>query len=129
MALLIEPTVDVAASVTDAVVAAYATRRESVQTMPVSELVSDFVSADLSSLTAVVSASQRVAEVVVDEGIELERLAAAAWALAGRGWDLIVLVPTSQIGDAHTSLRAAPCLIQPWWSDADGVWFGAFETP
>ncbi|NND04730.1 MAG: hypothetical protein HKN91_18315 [Acidimicrobiia bacterium] len=129
MALLIESTVDVAASVTDAVIAAYTARREKVQTMPVSEMVSGQVSADLSTLTAVVCAEQRVAEIVVDEGLDLERLAAAAWALAGRGWDLTVLVPTSQIGDAHTSLRAAPCLIQPWWSDADGIWFGAFETP
>jgi len=129
MALLIEPTVDVAAGVTDAVVAAYTARREKVRTMPVSELVSGFVSSDLSTLTAVVAAEQRVAEIVAEDSHNLERLAAAAWALAGRGWDLIVLVPTSRIGDAHASLRSAPCLIQPWWSDADGVWFGALETP
>ncbi len=129
MALLIEPTVDVAAGVTDAVVAAYTARREKVHTMPVSELVAGIVNADLSALTAVVVPEQRVAEIVADDALNLERLAAAAWALAGRGWDLIVLVPTSRIGDAHTSLRSAPCVIQPWWGDADGVWFGAFETP
>mgnify|MGYP001815120003 FL=1 len=129
MALLIESTVDVAASVTDAVVAAYSARREKVQTMPVSDLVSGSVSADLSALTAVVAAEPRVAEIVADAGSDLERLAAAAWALSGRGWDLIVLVPASRIGDAHSSLRSSPCLIQPWWSDADGIWFGALETP
>ena len=129
MALLIESTVDVAASVTDAVVAAYTARREKVHTMAVSELVSGIVSADFSALTAVVAPEQRVTEVVADDALNLERLAAAAWALAGRGWDLVVLVPTSRIGDAHASLRSAPCVIQPWWSDADGVWFGSFETP
>lgn len=129
MALLIESTVTVAANVTEAVVAAYAARGDRVRTMPVSELVSGVVSADLSKLTAVVAAEQRVAEIVADDALDLERLAATAWALAGRGWDLFVLVPTSRIGDAHASLRTAPCKIQPWWSDADGVWFGAPETP
>ena len=129
MALLIETTVDVAAAVTDAVVAAYTARRDTVRVMPVSDLVAGTVAADLSAVSAVVSADQRVAEIVVDDSVDLEQLAASAWALAGRGWDIVVLVPCDRIGDAHSSLRAAPCLLQPWWSDSDGIWFGAMETP
>ena len=129
MALLIESTVDEAAAVTDAVVAAYSARQERVRTMSVADLVSGVVSADLSSISAVVAAEQRLAEIIVAEDTNLEQLAAASWALSGRGWDIIVLVPCGRIGDAHSSLRATPCQIQPWWSDADGIWFGALETP
>lgn len=129
MALLIETTVDTTASVTDAVVAAYSARRERVQTMALSDLVEGAVAADLSGMSAIVAAEIRVAEVVADHAFDLERLPSAAWALAGRGWDMIVLVPCDRVGDAHTALRSAPCKLQPWWLDADGVWFGALETP
>lgn len=129
MALLIETTVDTRASVTDAVIAAYSARRERVQTMALGDLVEGAVAADLSGVSALVAADMRVAEVIADHGVDLERLPSAAWALASRGWDMIVLVPCDRIGDAHTSLRSAPCSLQPWWFDADGVWFGALETP
>jgi len=129
MALLIEETIDVAAHVSSGVVDAYLARSERVQTMALSELVADSVATDLSDLTAVVIGDIRTVEVVVDNHFDLERLAAAAWVLAGRGWDVMVLVPCNRIGDAHASLRAAPCLLQPWWFDEDGVWFGNPETP
>lgn len=129
MALLIETPVDAATAVTDAVIAAYKARRERVQTMRVSDLVAGAVSSDLSGVTAVVAAELRAAEIVADADLDLERLAAATWALAGRGWEVVVLVPCSRVGDAHNSLRAAPCVLQPWWTDGDGIWFGAFETP
>lgn len=129
MALLIETTVDTTATVTDAVIAAYSARRERVQTMALSDLVEGSVAADLSGVSAIVAAEMRVAEIVADHSVDLERLPAAAWALASRGWDMTVLVPCDRIGDAHTSLRSAPCSLQPWWFDADGVWFGALETP
>ena len=129
MALLIETPVDAATAVTDAVIAAYRARRERVQTMRVSDLVAGAVSSDLSEVTAVVAAELRSAEIIADAHLDLERLAAATWALAGRGWEVVVLVPCNRVGDAHNSLRAAPCVLQPWWMDGDGIWFGAFETP
>lgn len=129
MALLIESTTTMATNVADAVVATYAARRDKVQLMSVAELVAGSVSSDLSGITAIVAAEHRVAEIVAADGLDLERLAAASWALAGRGWDVTVLVPCDRIGDAHASLRSAPCRLQPWWQDSEGVWFGAFETP
>lgn len=129
MALLIEPTVDDTTPVSEAVVAAYSTRREQVRLMQVGELVDGAVSSDFSGISAVVAAEARVVEVVAGDEFDLETLAAATWALAARGWDVIVLVSCGRIGDAHMSLRSTPCVIQPWWLDEDGVWFGALETP
>jgi len=129
MALLIEQTPDIAAHVTAAVVDTYTARRERVQEIPVSELVAGSVAADLSTVTAVVAGDMRVVEIVAEDYDDLERLAPAAWTLAGRGWDVIVLIPCHRVGDAHASLRAAPCQLQPWWFDERGVWFGALETP
>lgn len=129
MALLIEQTPDVAADVTAAVVDTYTARRERVQEIPLADLVAGSVSADLSTVTTVVAGDLRVVEIVAEDYDDLERLAPATWTLAGRGWDVIVLVPCNLVGDAHASLRAAPCLLQPWWFDEHGVWFGALETP
>lgn len=129
MALLIESTTSVATAVADAVVATYEARRDKVKLMSLAELVAGSVAADLSGVAAIVAAEHRVAEIVAADGLDLERLAAAAWTLDGRGWDVTVLVPCDRIGDAHASLRAAPCRLQPWWQDEAGVWFGAFETP
>jgi hypothetical protein len=129
MALLIEQTPDVAAEVTAAVVATYTARGERVQEIPLADLVAGVVSADLSTITAVVAGDMRVVEIVADGYDDLERLAPTAWTLAGRGWDTVVLVPCDRVGDAHASLRAAPCRLQPWWVDEHGVWFGALETP
>lgn len=129
MALLIEETVDTAALITRDVVAAYTVRRERVTTSALGDLVAGSVAADLSGITAVVVAEPRVVEIITDDHLDLELLASATWILAGRGWDVVVLVPCHRIGDAHASLRAAPCHIQPWWFDEDGTWFGALETP
>ncbi len=129
MALLIQRTPDVTGDVTAAVVDSYAARRERVQRIPLADLVAGSVGADLSSITAVVAGDTRVVEIVAEDFDNLERLAPATWTLAGRGWDVVVLVPCNRVGDAHASLRAAPCLLQPWWLDDHGVWFGALETP
>lgn len=129
MALLIEETVDVAEHVTAGVVDAYTSRRERVQQVPLSELVDNAVAAEVAAVTAVVAGDMRVVEIIADDEFDLEMLAAATWTLAGRGWDVTVLVPCNRLGDAHTSLRAAPCRLQGWWFDENGVWFGAHETP
>ena len=129
MALLIEQTPDIAADVTAAVVEIYTSRRERIQEIPLADLVAGSVSADLSTITAVVAGDMRVVEIIAEDYDDLERLAPATWTLAGRGWDAIVLVPCNRVGDAHAALRAAPCQLQPWWADEHGVWFGALETP
>jgi len=129
MALLIEESIDVATQVAAGVVDSYKVRGERVQAISLADMLAGAVAADLSDLTAIVAADARVVEVVADDHLDLERLAAASWVLTGRGWDVTVLVPCNRIGDAHASLRAAPCTLQPWWIDADGVWFGGRETP
>ena len=129
MALLIEETVDAAAHVIAGVVDAYSARRERVQSMPLTELLSGDISPDLAAVTTVVAGDLRTVEVITDDQLDLERLAAATWLLSGRGWDVTVVVPCNRIGDAHASLRAAPCRLQPWWFDEHGVWFGAPEIP
>ena len=129
MALLIDQTREVVADVTTAVVDTYTARRERVQEIPLADLISGSVAADLSAVTAVVAGDMRAVEIVADDYDDLERLTSAIWVLAGRGWDVIVLVPCNRVGDAHAALRAAPCQLQPWWVDEHGVWFGAFETP
>jgi len=129
MALLLEETTDSAVEVSARVVEAYSLRRERVQQMRLADLVAGSVSADLSGVPAIVVADARIVELVVGNSADLEALAPATWILSGRGWDVVVLVPCNRIGDAHSSLRAAPCQLQPWWLDADGVWFGACEIP
>lgn len=129
MALLIDQTPELAASVAAAVVDTYTARRERVQEISLADLVSGSVTADLSTITAVVAGDMRAVEIVAGDYDDLERLAPATWVLAGRGWDVTVLVACNRVGDAHAALRAAPCRLQPWWSDEHGVWFGALETP
>ncbi|MCP3975875.1 MAG: hypothetical protein GY720_15450 [bacterium] len=129
MALLIEETLDVAAHVTAGVVDAYTARRERVQQMSLGELVDGALPDGAAGVAAVVAGDMRIVEIVADDEYDLEQLASATWALAGRGWDVTVLVPCNRLGDAHSSLRAAPCQLQGWWFDENGVWFGAHETP
>ncbi len=129
MALLIDSRREPKAAVIEAAVASYAARGDRVRVMPLSDLVADSVSADLSTVSAIIAAEQRAVEIVADDGLELERLAPATWAMAGRGWDVVVLVPSERIGDAHASLRSVPCHLQPWWIDPAGLWFGALEIP
>jgi len=129
MALLIEPSVDVAAQVTAEVISSYGARRERVQQMSLADLVAGAVTVNLSAVTSVVAGDMRRVEIITDDHHDLEQLASATWVLAGRGWDVTVLIPCNRVGDAHTSLRSAPCQLQPWWFDEHGVWFGAPETP
>ena len=68
MALMIEQTPGTAADVAAAVVDTYAARREQVQEIPLSDLVAGSVSADLSTITAVVAAASPWARSDVGEG-------------------------------------------------------------
>ena len=53
----------------------------------------------------------------------------AAIELAAAGWDVVVLVPSAEVGEAHRLLRGAPCGLQTWWFEDDAVQFGARRTP
>ena len=129
MALLIEHKADTVTDVAAAAAAVYEARRDRVTTTTLSELVTDMLPAGVADSCAVVAAEQRIVEIVPDEQFELERLAPVAWLLAGRGWDVVVLLPCRRLGEGHTALRSAPTTLQPWWVDSTGTRFGAPEVP
>jgi hypothetical protein len=84
---------------------------------------------NLGSIRTVTVAGDRVIEIVLDADMEAAALTLGIWRLAGRGWDVRVLVALDRIGRAHPELRGVPCRLQPYWFSADGVDFGGFEIP
>ena len=111
--------------VTAATLDVYAKRRDLATEMPLAEILS--VPSDLGALRAVVGASDRTVEIVLDAEVEAAAVAPSAWALAAKGFQPIVLVALDRIGEAHEGLRGTPCRLQPWWPSGDNVVFGAFE--
>lgn len=111
--------------VTAATLDVYAKRRDLATEMPLAEILS--VPSDLGALRAVVGASDRTVEIVLDAEVEAAAVAPSAWALAAKGFQPIVLVALDRIGEAHEGLRGTPCRLQPWWPSGDKVVFGAFE--
>lgn len=112
--------------VTAATLDVYTRRRDLATEMPLAELLS--VPSDLGALRAVVGATDRTVEIVLDAEIEAAAVAPSVWALAAKGFQPIVLVVLDRIGEAHDGLRGTPCRLQPWWSSEDEIVFGAFET-
>lgn len=112
--------------VTAATLGVYARRRELATEMPLAELLA--VPSDLGTLRAIVGATDRTVEIVLDAEIEAAAVAPSAWALAAKGFQPIVLVALDRVGEAHEGLRGTPCRLQPWWSSEDDIVFGAFET-
>ena len=112
--------------VTAATLDVYARRRDLATEMPLAELLS--IPSDLGALRAVVGATDRTVEIVLDAEVEAAAIAPSAWALAAKGFQPIVLVALDRIGEAHEGLRGTPCRLQAWWSSEDDVVFGAFET-
>ena len=111
--------------VTAATLDVYTKRRDLATEMPLAEILS--VPSDLGALRAVVGASDRTVEIVLDAEVEAAAVAPSAWALAAKGFQPIVLVALDRIGEAHEGLRGTPCRLQPWWPSGDIVVFGAFE--
>jgi hypothetical protein len=66
---------------------------------------------------------------VLDGDSETEGRSEGAGTVAQRGWHLNVLVNLSRLGNAHTSLRGAPCTLQGWWFDEELVRFSDHERP
>ncbi len=112
--------------VTAATLDVYARRRDLATEMPLAELLS--VPSDLGALRAVVGATDRTVEIVLDAEVEAAAIAPSAWALAAKGLQPVVLVALDRIGEAHEGLRGTPCRLQSWWSNGDAIVFGAFET-
>ncbi|MFV9672599.1 MAG: hypothetical protein ACNYZH_05185 [Acidimicrobiia bacterium] len=112
--------------VTAATLDVYTRRRDLATEMPLAELLS--VPSDLGALRAVVGATDRTVEIVLDAEVEAAAVAPSTWALAAKGFRPIVLVALDRVGEAHDGLRGTPCQLQPWWSSGDEIVFGAFET-
>jgi len=112
--------------VTAATLDVYARRCDLATELPLAELLS--VPSDLGALRAVVGATDRIVEVVLDSEIDVAAVAPAAWALTAKGFSIVVLVSLDRLGEAHEGLRGAPCSIQGWWATEAGIVFGAFEA-
>lgn len=112
--------------VTGATLDVYARRCDLATELPLAELLS--VPSDLGALRAVVGASDRTVEIVLDSDIDAAAVAPIAWALDAQGFSTVVLVALDRLGEAHSGLRGAPCSLQGWWATETGVAFGAFET-
>ena len=82
----------------------------------------------LEGVRCIVASDVRVVEIAVDERA-VEAVATAVWDLGGAGWDVVVLIPAARCGEAHATLRGAPCTLQPWWTADDAIAFGKPETP
>ena len=104
----------------------YLLRREPVEAMALSDMVTEDRVADV---PCVVATRQRIVEIVIEDGRDLPLLVAAAWRLEAQGWRVTVLAPLHLMGDAHRLLRGTPALLQPWWLNDDGVLYGGFERP
>jgi hypothetical protein len=112
--------------VTAATLDVYARRHDLATEMPLAELLS--VPSDLGALRAVVGATGRTVEIVLDAEVDASAAATAVWSLYAKGFQPIVLVALDRIGAAHDGLHGTPCRLQSWWLSEDGIVFGAFES-
>lgn len=127
MAVVVEQQVRYAGRVAAAAARSYAVVGDLVSEMPLGDVPG--VPASAPAVTAVVAPANRRIEIVLDHEDEPDHLAAAIHALAGAGWDVVVLAPGAVLGAAHGSLRGVPCRLQVWWLDGDAVRFGSPELP
>jgi hypothetical protein len=104
----------------------YAQRHDLATEMPLAELLS--VPSNLGTLRAIVGATHRTVEIVLDAEVDAAAAAPAVWTLFAKGFQPIVLISLDRSGEAHDGLRGTPCRIQAWWSRDDAVVFGAFES-
>jgi len=112
--------------VTAATLDVYARCHDLATEMPLAELLS--VPSGLGALRAVVGATRRTVEIVLDAEVDAAAAAPAVWSLFSKGFQPIILVSLERLGEAHDGLRGAPCRLQSWWTSEDAVVFGAFES-
>ncbi|GBE24423.1 MAG TPA: hypothetical protein ENG98_04270 [Actinobacteria bacterium] len=116
--------------VATAAMAGYALQLEAAVTAPLIEMIDGTANDAAAGLLCAVAGERRAVEIVLDDTVSADHLTAPIWSLDQRGWNVTVLVPLAQMGDAHTSLRGVPCTLQPWWRMNSGdVVFGSLETP
>ena len=66
---------------------------------------------------------------VLDDEAVVTDLIQVADALDADGWEVVVLLPSSRLGEAHAGLRGTPCTLQSWWWHGDRICFGGSEIP
>lgn len=49
--------------------------------------------------------------------------------LASQGWEVVVLLPLQDLGEAHRQLRGSSVSLQGWWIDEAEVRFSRPQTP
>jgi len=81
----------------------------------------------LHAVPAVAVVESDVVEIVVEEPPPWPVLREAVERLATEWTDIIVLVPSETMGEAHAGLRGAPAVLQQWWLEDETVRFGATE--
>jgi len=129
MVMAVQPRLVGVENVVEAALAVYQARHERVIQVALMEMVDCEVSIDVGRLPVVAAVDSRVAEIVVDETVICDQLAAAVWSLADQGWRVTVLVATHRTGEGHFGLRGTPCRLQTWWETDAGIDFGSYETP
>ncbi len=127
MAVAVRETISDVDRVAAAVLDAHALRGDSALESQLVEFLD--LPSNLGSIRTVTVAGDRVIEIVLDADMEAAALTPGIWRIAGRGWDVRVLVALDRIGRAHPELRGVPCRLQPYWFSAEGVDFGGFEIP
>ena len=108
----------------------YALQLEVAVTAPLIEMVDGTTDDAPGGLLCAVAGERRAVEIVLDDTVDAGCLMSPIWSLDQRGWNVTVLVPLAQMGEAHSSLRGVPCMLQPWWKVLTGdVVFGSPEIP
>ena len=115
--------------VVDRALAIYRAHLDRAIEVPLGDMVDREISIDAARLSVVAAGDSRVAEIMVDETVLCDQVIPSIWSLDEQGWQAIVVVPASRMGEAHASLRGVPCQLQAWWEDSSGVAFGPFERP
>ncbi len=129
MAMAVQPALRNVDRVISSALDSYAGHHDRAIEVPLTEVCDRRLPAEISEVLCVVAGAQRLVEMVVDYEPDCEVLVPAVWALAGRGWDTVALVPLERLGEAHQALRGAPCRLQPWWLEGDDIQFGCWEIP
>jgi hypothetical protein len=84
---------------------------------------------DVPGSRSVVVPERRRCEIVLDDEAVVTDLIQVADALDADGWEVVVLLPSSRLGEAHAGLRGTPCTLQSWWWHGDRICFGGSEIP
>ncbi|MDH3194094.1 MAG: hypothetical protein OEY55_12540 [Acidimicrobiia bacterium] len=70
------------------------------------------------------------AEIILDDVDSIEGAIGYVGQIA-EVWNVVVVIPAELIGVAHRVLRGRfhNVELQPWWTEANRIWFGRVEVP